>query len=163
MSDPVTVRLIEQYLDQFGWRKHTSIDEAGEQEGAVLTGWVGDAGLQHGLVIDPIVERGCLIFRVPKVFMAPLDETPGDRLSGLLAMLGLLNYQLLLGRWCFDPRDGEVSFKVGIPIDDGLGFKGFVRCIGAIAMSVDNDVPTLRDLLEGRTTLAAVLARSVPT
>jgi hypothetical protein len=38
-------------------------------------------------------QKKAAVFSVPGVLKAPVDATPADRLSGLLLMMGLLNYE----------------------------------------------------------------------
>jgi hypothetical protein len=161
-GNQVTTGLIEQYLDRHGWRFHQSVGEASEQQGMVMTGWMGADGNAHTMLIDPIVEKRCLSFRVPHVASAPMDSTAADRLSGLLMLMTYVNYQLILGGWAYDPHDGEVAFTLGIPIDDGkLSFDAFEHCVRVAVVSVEATADTLRSLIDGRRPPAEVLREAM--
>jgi hypothetical protein len=161
-GNQVTTRLIEQYLDRHGWKFHQSVSEASEQQGMVMTGWAGANGDTHTMVIDPIIETHALSFRVRRVASAPMDSTAADRLSGLLTLIGYFNYQLILGGWAYDPHDGEVTFTLGIPIDDGkLSFEQFEHCLRVAIVAVETDGGTLRSLVDGSRTPADVLREAM--
>lgn len=157
-GNQVTTKLIEQYLDRHGWRLHESLAEASEQQGIVRTGWAGANGEGHAMVIDPVVEKQCLTFSVPNVASAPPDGTASDRLSGLLTTMGYFNYALFLGSWGYDPRDGEVAFKLGIPIDDGkLSFEEFEHCLRVAIIAVEASGGSLRAIIDGSKTAIEVM------
>ncbi len=150
LGKSVTVKQIEKYLDRRGWSKHHAVAEPGEKEGTVLTGWRASSGEVFGLLIDPIIETSVLILRVPKILHAKPDSIASDRLSGLLMMMSYLNYELMLGNWIYDPSDGEVAFKLGIPIDDGdLSYENFDHCVRALVASVEVDASNLRAITDG--------------
>ena len=154
----VTVKQIEKYLDRRGWNKYQSIEEPGEKEGATLTGWRSPGGEGYTMLIDPLVEKKCLTFRVAKILHAKPDSTPSDRLSGLLMTMSFLNYQLILGAWVYDPSDGEVAFKVGIPIDDDeLSFETFEHCMRVLIAAVEVDADNLRAIVSGAKSAVDVL------
>lgn len=150
LASRVTARLIEAYLERHGWHAFRSVDEPDEIEGVTFTGWRAATGELFDLVIDPIVESRVLLFRVPNVVSAPPATTPPERLTNLLTTLGLINYKLVLGSWAYDPRDGEVTFRQGIPIDDGdISFETFDHMLRAIVVAVEAGARTLRGIVEG--------------
>jgi hypothetical protein len=152
--------LIEKYLDRFGWPQHEAQDEAGEQEGLVMTGWQS-AGGGVGLLIDPIKERSLLRFVAVEILKAPPSSTPADRLAALLLCMGFLNRLLVLGKWSYDPSDGEVRFDLGVAIDDDhLSFEAFEHCLKIVVIAVDSHAPTLRSIAAGELTASEFLARN---
>ena len=157
-TKPVTVDLIEEYLDKFGWKAHEDVPEPDEKEGVVMTGWRGLGDEGHPLVIDPIVEKGALLFKAIRVAQAPPDDTAADRLNGLLLAMSALNFKYILGGWAYDPRDGEVAFKVGMPVDsDDLDYKDFEHCLNVVVMAVEADGPSLKAVLDGSKTAQEIL------
>ncbi len=153
LKSEVTVDLIEKYLDQFGWKLHQDIPEKDEKEGVVMTGWHSPTGEGHPLIMDPMVEKGSLTFRAAQVLKAPPDETPAERLNGLLLTMLALNYKYILGGFAYDPRDGEVVFKLGIPVDsDDLEYEDFEHCLRVVIGAVEGDAPKLKAILEGTKT-----------
>lgn len=160
-DDEVTTTLIETYLDRHGWSVHQAVPEEGERQGIVLTGWGAATGEVWTMVIDPMAERKALSFRVPGVASAPPDATAADRLSGLLTAIGFINYELILGTWAYDPRDGEVSFRVSIPTDGGrLTYDVFEHCLRTTVVAVEAVAGALRGIVAGTTTAADVLRAS---
>jgi Putative bacterial sensory transduction regulator len=146
----VTTKLIEKYLDRHGWHTHRSVDQP--TGGLVLTSGTAPTGGQVNLGIALLNPQKALVFQVPNVLKAPLDETPADRLSGLLLMMGLLNYKTIVGKWAYDPSDGEVAFRAGVPIDEGgLTFEHFEHCLRAVTASL-GDAPALQAILSGEKT-----------
>lgn len=149
----VTTKRIGSYLEKHGWSKYDVMDEKDEEEGIVMTGWRSSAGATM-MMIDPMKEKNCLSFKAVKVIMAPPSSTPTDQLVGLLMAMSYLNFRLILGKWSYDPSDGEVRFELGIPIDDDdLSFEEFDHCLRAVIASVDSDGERLKAVAEGRTSI----------
>ena len=147
----VTTGLIEKYLDRHGWTRHVTLDEPGEVEGIVTSGWrpVGAAD-GHVLAIDPMKEKATLAFSVEELAVAPTDATPVDRLSGLLLALSANNARLDLGAFVYDPGNGELAFRLGLPIDsDDLHYEDFAHCVRAVTTTVDRYVEPLRGIIDG--------------
>lgn len=156
----VTTRLIEKYLDRFGWPQHQAQEEVGEQEGVVITGWQS-AGGGTGLLIDPIKEQKCLRFLAFDILRAPPGSTPADRLAALLMAMGFLNRLLVLGKWSYDPSDGEVRFDLGVVTDDDhLSFEEFEHCMKIVVIAVDGYASTLKSIAAGELTASEFLAQN---
>ncbi|MFN3422814.1 MAG: hypothetical protein ACK40X_13965, partial [Armatimonadota bacterium] len=80
MGTQVTLDLMRQYLERFGWSRYKAVEEPMEKEGIIYTGWRSSPKEESfSLTIDPMVEKNCLSFRVPKILTAPLDTTPAER------------------------------------------------------------------------------------
>jgi hypothetical protein len=155
----VTVEKIGEYLVRYGWTNFQVVPEPGEKEGLILTGWGLGGGEDHKVMIDPMVERGALNFRVRQVVQAPPDSTAGDRLNGLLFAIGGLNYKMLLGSFGFDPSDGEVVLKIALPVKGGdLDYDDFKRVLDVLVAEVEVQGPKLKAILEGETTAQEVIA-----
>ncbi len=158
-KNEVTVDLIKTYLEKFGWKQYRDVPEPDEPEGVVMTGWQSLGGEGHPLIIDPIVQKGALLFRAGQVLKAPPDETPAERLNGLLLALAALNYTYILGGFAYDPGDGEVVFKLGIPVDSNdLAYEHFEHCMRVVGLAVESDGPKLKAIVEGTKTAQEVLA-----
>jgi hypothetical protein len=154
-----TIEQIEKHLKRYGWEKFQAVPEPGEKEGMIMTGWVGSSGQPHILSIDPIAEKHVLTVRARSVVKAAPDSTPADRLSGLLLAIGAINYRLLVGDWGYDPRDGEVVFRVGIPLHaDEIGYEDFELCLNVIVGAVEIDGPRLQSIVDGTAAASELLA-----
>ena len=136
MGTAVTLAVLQQYLEDFGWTKFTAVDEPYEREGLIFTGYIDEQHRRHEIVIDPIVEKGVLRIFAPRVVMAPREKTPQDRLFELLLALGTLNTVSVLASFAYDPSDGEVKIAVAMPIEENdISFEQFKR---ALVNLIDN-------------------------
>jgi hypothetical protein len=154
MATQVTLELLKGYLERFGWHRYKAVDEPSEKEGIIYTGWrSSEAPEGYNMAIDPMVERNCLSFKVPKVLVAPRDTTPAERLAELLMAMGFINYRIILGKFAYDPRDGEVRFSVDVPIDENdLSYEQFQHCMGVAVTIVEEYAPKLRAIVAGEKT-----------
>ncbi len=141
----VTLKMLTDYLERFGWSRYQAVDEPFEQEGIIYTGWrSSDDEDGYRLTIDPMVEKGCLSFRVPEILKAPLEENP-EYLDDLTLAIGYINYRILLGKFAYDPRDGEVRFSVDVPIDENtFTYAQFVHVMGVVIKTTEQYAPQLR-------------------
>ena len=155
----VTLKQIGEYLKRFGWENFQEVPEPGEKEGIILTGWSLGEGEGHKVAIDPMVEKGSLLFRAREVAMAPLDSTASDRLNGLLLAMATMNYKMIIGSWGLDPTDGEVVFTVGMPIGSGdLDYDDFERALTVLVGSVEVQGRGLKEIIEGTKTAEQAIA-----
>jgi hypothetical protein len=145
----VTTDLIEEYLQKMGL-PHRGVEEQGEQEGVVVSPLPTPDGQVYMLLVDPIVERNLLRFRVSDFMKAPLDETPVDRLAGLLLAMTSFNYRIPIGAFAFDPRDGEVVLTCGIPINSNdLRYEDFEHVVGMLGVVMGQHAADLKAVAEG--------------
>ena len=67
-----------------------------------------------------------------------------------LAALMALNYQFSFGAYEWDPTDGEVRFRIGLPLDDNdLTQAQFRRVLGVTCVTVDRYKPVIAKILHG--------------
>jgi hypothetical protein len=155
----VTLKRIGEYLKKFGWENFQEVQEPGEKEGLILTGWSMSGGERHRVAIDPIVEKGAVVLQAREVAKAPPDSTAADRLNGLLLAMSALNYGMILGSWGFDPSDGEVVFKVTLSIQKGdLDYEDFERALKILIGAVELHGSGLKEIVEGAKTAQEVIA-----
>lgn len=162
LSKKVTLERIEKYLERFGWKKYQSMPEPQEKEGVVLTGWQSsvDPSTGYMLIIDPMVEKGLLSLTVGKLVTAPKEGTPEQRLSGLLQAIASINYRMMMAKFGWDPRDGEIQFQVATVIDpDDLRYEEFEKCLQVTIASVEVYTPQLKAIVEGTAPVEDVLKR----
>lgn len=160
MSQTVGVKLVEKYLDKFGWKQHLSQDEPGEKEGIVVTGWTDPTGRQHGLLIDPMLEKEALAFRAPILEM-PLDSTPTSRVNDMLLAISALNQRYVLGGFAYNPGNGWLEYKLTIPASKGgIDYDPFAHSLNAVTVTVDQAEPELQAVASGSKTAQEVLAAS---
>ena len=74
------------------------------------------------LVLRYIADRRCLIVVCRNVEYAPSsgqDAVPSDRLLRITRLLLDANYNILLGKFSRDDRDGEISLETAVPLAGG--------------------------------------------
>jgi hypothetical protein len=147
----VTLQMLKGYLERFGWSRYQAVDEPYEQEGIIHTGWRSSAESEgYTMTIDPMVERNCLSFKVVRILSAPLDSTPRERLSDLWLAMSYINYRIILGKFAYDPSDGEVRFSVDVPIDQNtFTYEQFTHTMGVVIKTVERYAPILRRIVAG--------------
>lgn len=151
----VTLKLMHKHLEKYGWHKYEITEESTEKEGIIRTGWSSSSepGRTYIMTIDPMVEKNCLSFKVLSILTAPLDETPADKLKDLLIAISFINYRIILGKFAYDPRDGEIRFSLDIPIDKNtVVYEQFKHCLNVIVMTVEEYGPKLKAIVEGKKT-----------
>lgn len=158
MAKKEVIELTKDFLRRYGWGVFQELEEPGEKQGMLAVPWKGLSGESHMLLIDPIEEKSILIFRVPMIVKAPPDETPADRLNGLLLAISAINYNTILGAWAYDPRDGEVVFKFAIPTHgNAFEYEDFEHCMVVVQLTLEVEVPKLRAILDGTKTAREII------
>lgn len=142
----VTVQLITNYLEKFGWDKYASVSEPTEREGFIVTGWLSSSGdsERYGMVIDPVVERGFLSFRVPEIL------TVSEISKDLLIAINFINHNLILGKFSYDSMTGKVVFSLNVSIQGGtITYEQFKHCLLATVVTTEKYAPRLKEIATG--------------
>lgn len=163
MGTYVTLDLMRHYLERLGWRRYKAVEEPTEKEGIIYTGW-RSLPKEEGftLTIDPVVERNYLSFRVPKILTAPLDTTPIWRINDLMVAMSFINYRIILGKFAYDARDGEVCFSIDIPIDENIvTYEQFKHCLDVAVKTVEEYAPKLRAIANGEKSAVDFIAEEL--
>jgi hypothetical protein len=146
----ITLGAVEQIFRDNSWRYVL-------MEGILLTGF---ASVPMFLCVEE--DHEILRLEVP---VAPGRGMPGHRPARLDAerdigiYLSALNYELALGSFTRDHRDGEIRYDSSIPVSSGmLATEQLLQLIevGVAAVSVRG--PTILELLAGRVSLQHALA-----
>lgn len=158
----VTLKMLTQYLEQFGWSNYQAVDEPFEKEGVIRTGWRSSSDEEgYQMAIDPMVEKSCLCFRVTGVLTAPLAED-AERVRELTLAIGFINYNIILGKFAYDPRDGEVRFSVDVPIDENtFTYAQFLHVMRVAIESTELYAPKLHSVWSGEITAQQFIDASV--
>lgn len=151
----VTIELVKEYLERFGWDKYEVVDEPYEEEGVIYTGWRSSPDSKGYVVcIDPMVEKNCLSFRAEELIKFPAGQTPAGILLHLLLSLLWINYRLILGKFSYEPISGEIRFSIDIPIDDAVfTYEQFVHSLALFVEIVETYTPSLRLIGSGNLTI----------
>lgn len=80
----------------------------------------------------------------------PEKTKTSPHLPALLQHLMYLNYSRKIGRWCFDPSDGDLYIDHGLPVEDDqeVTFKQFERLRGTLGRSMLETMPEIKRLIE---------------
>jgi hypothetical protein len=155
VSRKVTTSTIEKYLKRFGVTG-TATRHDGVRQGVSATLEV--PGLTWTVHVDLADETGQLEFRVPRLLLASLDDTPADRVHGLLLAMGALNYRIPLGTLAYDPSDGEVALRYAMPVVGGeLHYEDFEQVLVVLQNVVAKHVSDLRAVVAGEKTAREIL------
>ncbi len=158
MPTSVTMEQLSQYLEKFGWKYYTPREEEREKEGIIYTGWRTASEDTFNMSIDPMVEKGCLSFRVYNVVKAPWSETPPGYLADLLALLTWINYRIILGKFAYDMTDGQVRLTLDMPIDENdLTYEQFYHTMRVALDTAEKWRPILGRLLSGEAQLGEIV------
>lgn len=162
MATQVTVKLLTEHLEKFGWKYYQVYKEMGEKEGGISTSWRTADDRVYRMTIDPIAERNCVSFKVLQLAQAPWDSTPPEVLRDLLTVMAWVNHDILLGKFCYDIRSGEVLLSVDIPTDDStLTYTQFEHTMHILLSMAEKWSPRLQALLRGEQSLdELILARA---
>ncbi len=160
MGTAVTIEVLRQHLEDFGWSRYRVTPEPGEQEGLIFTGYIGELDrLPHTVIIDPMVEKGVLRIFSPDVAVAPVDKTDPDRLHELVYTVAALNTRSVLASFGYDPSDGEVSIAVAMPIEENdISFEQFKRAMEAVIWGIGTYGRGLRGIVDGTAKAKDVLS-----
>jgi hypothetical protein len=163
MGTAVTIQVLTQHLEDFGWSRYRVTPEPGEEEGLIFTGYVGDDQSPHTVIIDPMVEKGVLRIFAPEVASAPPDTTPADRLHELVYALAALTASSVLASFGYDPSDGDVLVSVAMPIEENdISFEQFKRALGAVLWGISTYGEGLRKIVDGSAKAADILKTRGP-
>lgn len=150
MATSVTLEVLRQHLEEFGWSKYELRNEEGEREGLIFTGYRDREGKGHQIVIDPIVEKGVLRIMAPGVLMAPRNELPRECLLELTLALSAINARSTLSWWSYEPETGSVVVQVAMPIEENdLSYEQFNRSMNAVLWSIDTYADGLQAVADG--------------
>jgi len=162
MGTSVTIEVLRQHLEEFGWKQYDLQDEDDEQEGVVFTGYVGSDGQPHRIIIDPVVEKGALRIMAPDIVMAPMDKLDPACLSELTLAIAAINSKSVLAWLSYAPQIGAVGAQVAMPIEENdLTFEQFKRSIEAVLWMVSNDGDGLRAVAAGKKKAEEILEPQV--
>lgn len=144
MGTRVTLELLQTYLEKAGMQGY-------QKEDCLYTGWQIKPGQGYTIMVRVYPDVNEVSFIVPKVFTAPPLLYSPENFKNFLMALHFLNFVTMLGKFSYDPRDGEVRYEIFVPVDENtLTFEQFGHCIKAALAAVETEVPKLKAILEGK-------------
>lgn len=157
MSKAVTIELLGQYLKRRGLANFDVIPQPGRPDGVIVLGVPDASGGGHPLFIEPRRDKNCLILHV-RITKASPDTTPTNRLTDLLMVMAALNYRIIIGKWAYDPKDGEVAFRATMPIDSGqLDYAEFNHLLSAVIESAIGYAMKMSAIVQGSADVDQIL------
>jgi hypothetical protein len=107
-----------------------------EQDGAIMAGFGGEHGPVHLLArVDGERNVLALTFRLPLT-------VPEEKRIEMAEAITRANYGIVVGNFEMDMRDGELNYKVAVPIDDAmLSQAQFRHCMGAALRTIQRYLP----------------------
>jgi hypothetical protein len=148
-------RTIEKYLERYGLEVvRLSVSD---DDGICLSALAVE-GHPYQITVARIAELGQLQFRVAGLLHATLDDTPADRIHGLLLALSVLNYRIPLGSLGYDPTDGEVALRYALPVTGGeVRYEDFEQVLVVLQNILAKHAADLRAVVAGERTAQEIL------
>jgi hypothetical protein len=154
-SKKATVRTIEKYLERYGLG---AIGLSASDDDGVCLSELGVEGHHYQLTVSRLAELGQLQFRIGGLLHATLDDTPADRVHGLLLALSVLNYRIPLGTLGYDPTDGEVALRYAMPVTGGeMRYEDFEQVLVVLQNVLVKHAVDLRAVVAGERTAQEIL------
>jgi hypothetical protein len=152
-----TIALLTEYLPRYGWPGFTVVEDT-PAGGKIFTGWVSPVGGVRPMFIVLDHRTETLLLVCPALAAAPQDAMPVGQLADTLTALGFANYALQLGRFCYDPRDGEIRFEYGMPVGGAqLSYEQFAFMMNAAQGAVTYWAPRIKDAALGERSGASIV------
>jgi len=150
----ITLQLIMEYLERFGWKNYDVVDQPSEREGIIYTGWrASEQSPVYMVSIDPMIEKRCISFRTQSLVQAPQSKVSEKILFHLLMTLEWINYRIIVGKFSYEPFQGEVHFSIDLPIDENtISYAQFVHSLGLVVEIVETYTPLIKQVREGNMT-----------
>lgn len=116
-----------------------------QEKETILVVSSGCNGVYH-LILRRVEDGEGLLLRVQGLAIARSDHPFKAK---VLETLLTENHRVKIGRFCYDPNDGEVYLDWFLPLEDGtVTSQQLKRCIIALFHLADEMMPRLRRLLE---------------
>ncbi len=151
-----TSRTIQKFLERYGLPAERLSGTAEDDETCISA--LDAQGHAYPMTVRRLPELGQLTFRVARLVQATLDDTPADRIHGLMMALAVLNYRIPLGSLGYDPSDGEVALHYCLPLTDGdMRYDDFERVVVVLENVVTKHAADLRAVVAGEKTAQEIL------
>ncbi len=88
-------------------------------------------------------EREKVLYIATHDYLRMEDAASSQAMVLLLTQLAALNYEMLLGKFQLNPKNGAIALSVELNVDDGLGYKTFEAVVKHLAKTADGRYPQL--------------------
>lgn len=152
-----TISLLTEYLPRYGWPGFKVVEDTAAG-GKIFTGWVSPVGGVRPLFLTIDHRNETLTLVCPALAAARQDEMPVGQLADTLTALGFANFALQMGRFCYDPRDGEIRYEYGMPLAGArLTYEQFEHIMNAAQAAVTYWAPRIKDAAFGERSGASIV------
>ncbi len=131
----VTPALLQEYLFRAGF-------QGSEQVGDLVSVSVSGENTSFRVTLQHF-EREKVLYIATHDYLRMEDAASSQAMVLLLTQLATLNYELLIGKFQLNPKNGAIALSVELNIDDGLGFKTFEAVVSHLAKTADARYPQL--------------------
>ena len=154
-SKKATVRTLEKYFERYGLQ---AVGLSVSDDDGVCISTLSVDGHDYQVSASRLAELGQLQVRIGRLLHATLDDTPADRVHGLLLALSVLNYRIPLGALGYDPTDGEVALRYAMPVTGGeLRYEDFEQVLVVLENVLAKHAADLRAVVAGERTAQEIL------
>lgn len=139
----VTPEIVADYLRRSGFA------DAKVQPTGVLSAPVDGTNTDFTLTVQ-LFEREKVLFVAATEYLQLEEATSSKAMVLLLTQLAASNYELLLGKFQLNPKNGEITLSVELNLDDGLGFRTFYSVVHHLTKTADERYPSLLRAAQGQ-------------
>ena len=139
----VTPEIVADYLRRSGFADATLLPTG------VLSAPVQGTNTDFTLTIQ-LFEREKVLFIAATDYLQLEEATSSKAMVLLLTQLAAANYELLLGKFQLNPKNGEITLSVELNLDDGLGFRTFHSVVHHLTKTADERYPSLLRAAQGQ-------------
>ena len=156
MGRQATGRTIEKYFERYGLEAAALSGTPEDDATCVSAVGVDGHGYQVRVTVD--AASGLLRFWIGPLLNATLDDTPADRVHGMLLSLSVLNHRVPFGSLAYDPDHGVVDLLYAMPIAGGhVRYEEFERVFVVLQNILIKHAADLRAVVAGDRTAAEIL------
>lgn len=156
LGKKANARTIERYFERYGLEA-ARLSGTPEDEATCISA-LGVNGHAYQVTVTRDADLGQLRFRIAPLLHATLDDTPADRVHGLLLALAVLNHRVPLGSLGYDPTDGEVALHYAMPVTGGeLRYEDFEQVLVVLENILTMHAADLRAVVAGERTAREIL------
>jgi hypothetical protein len=140
-SDQATVNVVKSYLDRMELYHKADI----QPDRVVIDLPVELDNATHHVLIVPSAGTRMLYIALNRYLTVPEDH---PNLLSIMKTLMHHNWDLNVGKFEWDPRDGEVRLSYSFSTENGVGFEAFEAVLVTLCQVGDDLLPPLQELVD---------------
>lgn len=138
----ITPELIKEYLFRSGL-------QGAEEIGNLISLPVNGENTRFRVTVQHF-EREKVLYIATHDYLRMEDASSSPAMVLLLTQLATLNYELLLGKFQLNPKNGAIALSVELNVDDGLGYRTFHAAVTHLVRTADVRYPQLVRAASGK-------------